>query len=47
MDENDVRKMQVAGVPEVDLQVSDTDEDPVRQKVNELEGISRTTAMMF
>jgi len=43
MDENDVRKMQVAQVyRDVDLQTSsDTEEDPVKQKVNELEGISK------
>tara|TARA_R100000951_G_scaffold80992_1_gene68761 strand:- start:345 stop:2906 length:2562 start_codon:yes stop_codon:yes gene_type:complete len=43
MDENEVRKMQVAGMyREVDLQESsDMDEDPVRQKVNELEGLSK------
>jgi len=43
MDENDVRKMQVAQVyRDVDLNTSsDTEEDPVRQKVNELEGISK------
>ncbi len=43
MDENDVRKMQVAQVyRDVDLQTSsDTEEDPVTQKVNELEGISK------
>ena len=43
MDENDVRKMQVAGMyREVDLQASsDLEEDPVRQKVNELEGLSK------
>ena len=43
MDENDVRKMQVAQIyRDVDLNTSsDTEEDPVRQKVNELEGISK------
>ena len=43
MDENDVRKMQVAQIyRDVDLQTSsDTEEDPVKQKVNELEGISK------
>jgi len=43
MDENDVRKMQVAQVyRDVDLNTSsDTEEDPVKQKVNELEGISK------
>jgi len=43
MDENDIRKMQVAGVyRDVELTGgSDQEEDPVRQKVNELEGISK------
>jgi len=43
MDENDVRKMQVMGMyRDVDLQSSsDLDEDPVKQKVNELEGLSK------
>ena len=43
MDENDVRKMQVAGMyRDVDLQgSSDMEEDSVRQKVNELEGLSK------
>jgi hypothetical protein len=43
MDENDIRKMQVAGVyRDVELTGgSNQEEDPVRQKVNELEGISK------
>ena len=43
MDENEVRKMQVAGMyRDVDLKSSDDiEEDPVRQKVNELEGLSK------
>ena len=43
MDENEVRKMQVAGMyRDVDLKTSgDVEEDPVRQKVNELEGLSK------
>jgi len=43
MDMNDVKKMQYAGVyRDVDLQPSDdTEENPVRQKVNELEGLSK------
>ena len=43
MDENDVRKMQVAGIyRDVDLLTSDDiEENPVRQKVNELEGLSK------
>ena len=43
MDINDVRKMQYAGVySDVDLSTSqDNEEDPVRQKVNELEGLSK------
>jgi len=44
MDMNDVKKMQYAGVYlDVDLQPSDdTDENKVRQKVNELEGLSKS-----
>ena len=43
MDANDVAKMQYAGVyRDVDLSASnDEEEDPVRQKVNELEGLSK------
>lgn len=43
MDVNDVAKMQYAGVyRDVDLSSSDDqEEDPVRQKVNELEGLSK------
>ena len=43
MDENEVRKMQVAGMyRDVDLKPSDdVEEDTVRQKVNELEGLSK------
>ncbi len=43
MDENDVRKMQVAGVySDVDLRgSSDEETDAVRKKVNELEGLSK------
>ena len=43
MDENDIRKMQVANIyRDVELSGgSDQEEDPVRQKVNELEGISK------
>jgi len=43
MDLNDVRKMQVAGTyRDVDLiPDGDLEEDPVRQKVNELEGLSK------
>jgi len=43
MDQNDVVKMQYAGMyRDVDLVTSeDGEEDPVRQKVNELEGISK------
>lgn len=43
MDMNDVKKMQYAGVyRDVDLQpYDDTEENPVRQKVNELEGLSK------
>lgn len=43
MDMNDVKKMQYAGVyRDVDLQpFDDTEENPVRQKVNELEGLSK------
>ena len=43
MDENDVRKMQVMGVyRDVDLNTSSiVEEDPVKQKVNELEGLSK------
>jgi hypothetical protein len=44
MDMNDVKKMQYAGVYlDVDLQPSDdTNENKVRQKVNELEGLSKS-----
>ena len=44
MDENDVRKMQVMGVyRDVDISSSSTvEEDPVKQKVNELEGLSKS-----
>tara|TARA_R110000851_G_scaffold302_2_gene1048 strand:+ start:985 stop:3537 length:2553 start_codon:yes stop_codon:yes gene_type:complete len=43
MDENDVRKMQVMGVySDVDISASSSEvEDPVKQKVNELEGLSK------
>ena len=43
MDENEVRKLQLMGVyRDVELSSSsDTEEDSVRQKVNELEGISK------
>ena len=43
MDENEIRKMQVMGMyRDVELQSSsDNEEDPVRQKVNELEGLSK------
>jgi hypothetical protein len=43
MDINDVKKMQYAGMyRDVDLSTSqDNEEDPVRQKVNELEGLSK------
>ncbi len=43
MDMNEVAKMQYAGVyRDVDLSASDdSEEDPVRQKVNELEGLSK------
>tara|TARA_R100001443_G_scaffold47021_2_gene59751 strand:- start:11006 stop:13450 length:2445 start_codon:yes stop_codon:yes gene_type:complete len=43
MDENEIRKMQVAGMyRDVELSGgSDQEEDSVRQKVNELEGISK------
>jgi len=43
MDENEVRKLQVSGMyRDVDLQTSDNlEENPVRQKVNELEGLSK------
>jgi hypothetical protein len=44
MDMNEVRKMQVMGVyADVDLQASDDDDtsDKVRQKVNELQGLSK------
>ena len=43
MDENEVKKMQYAGMyRDVDLMVSEeSDENPVKQKVNELEGLSK------
>tara|TARA_R100001244_G_scaffold132360_1_gene108414 strand:- start:112 stop:2598 length:2487 start_codon:yes stop_codon:yes gene_type:complete len=43
MDHNQVRKMQVAGFyRDIELQAADTEPDEVRQKVDEIQGTSRT-----
>ena len=42
MDENQVRKMQVAGIyRDVEVSTSDESDDPVREKVNQIEGVSK------
>jgi len=42
MDENQVRKMQVAGMyRDVEISANDKSDDPVRDKVDELEGVSK------
>ena len=43
MDFNQIRKMQVAGFyRDIELQVGDTESDEVRQKVDEIQGLSKT-----
>ena len=43
MDFNQIRKMQVAGFyRDIELQVGDTEADEVRQKVDEIQGVSKT-----
>ena len=43
MDFNQIRKMQVAGFyRDIELQVGDTEADEVRQKVDEIQGLSKT-----
>jgi len=43
MDENELRKMQVAQVfRDVDLSTSDLEDDPVRDKIDKLEGVSKS-----
>jgi len=45
MDENEVRKLQVAGIfTDVDLSASDTEENTVKEKINEIGGISKNEA---
>ena len=42
MDENQVRKMQVAGIyRDVEVSTSDESDDPVREKVDQIEGVSK------
>ena len=42
MDENQVRKMQVAGIyRDVEVSTSDESDDPVREKVDHIEGVSK------
>jgi len=42
MDANQVRKMQVAGIyRDVEVSTSDESDDPVREKVNQIEGVSK------
>lgn len=43
MDENEVRKLQVAGIfKDVDISSSELEEDPVKDKINEIEGVSKS-----
>ena len=43
MDENELRKMQVAQVfRDVDLSMSDLEDDPVKDKIDKLEGVSKS-----
>ena len=42
MDENEVRKLQVAGIfKDEDISSSEGEEDPIKDKINELEGLSK------